>query len=85
MVVVFLPKNSDFLSRVHWDDDPASHKEIEAFLSQVREVVPHVIDLTTSSFSDSHNFWLDNSTHFKPAVGARILEEAVEKSLGASK
>jgi len=81
LVVVFLPRNSDFLSRVNWDG-PKARKEIGGFLSQVGEVVPHVVDLSISSFSDSQNFWLDDSTHFKPAIGARIVEEAIDRSLG---
>jgi hypothetical protein len=82
LVVVFLPRNTDFLSRVNWDS-PDARKEIEGFLSQVREVVPHVVDLSISSFSDSRNFWLDDSTHFKPEIGARIVEEAINRSVGA--
>jgi hypothetical protein len=82
LVVVFLPRNGDFLSRVNWDA-PDARQKIEEFVSQVREVVPHVVDLTISSFSDSQNFWLDDSTHFKPAIGARVVEEAIGRSLGA--
>lgn len=82
LVVVFLPRNSDFLSRVNWDS-PGARKEIGGFLAQVREVVPYVVDLSISSFSDSKNFWLDDSTHFKPAIGARIVEEAINRSVGA--
>lgn len=82
LVVVFLPRNSDFLSRVNWEG-PEARREIDGFLSQVREVVPHVVDLSISSFSDSQNFWLDDSTHFKPAIGARIVEEAINRSVGA--
>ena len=81
LVVVFLPQNSDFLSRVNWDG-PKARREIGEFVSQVREVVPHVIDLSISAFSDSRNFWLDDSTHFKPDIGARIVHEAIERSLG---
>jgi hypothetical protein len=81
LMVVFLPRNSDFLSRVNWDA-PNTREKIGEFLSQVGEVVPHVVDLSSSSFSDSENFWLDDSTHFKPAIGARIVEEAIDRSLG---
>jgi hypothetical protein len=82
LVVVFLPRNSDFLNRVNWDA-PDARKEIGGFIAQVEEVVPHVVDLSSSSFSDSQNFWLDDSTHFKPAIGARIVEEAINRSVGA--
>jgi hypothetical protein len=81
LVVVFLPRNSDFLSRVNWDT-PDGRKEIGGFIAQVEEAVPHVVDLSISSFSDSQNFWLDDSTHFKPAIGARVVEEAIDRSLG---
>ena len=83
LVVVFLPQNSDFLGRVNWDG-PDARREIRKFTSKVREIVPHVVDLTISSFSDSKNFWLDDSTHFKPDVGARLLREAVQRSLGVA-
>jgi hypothetical protein len=82
LVVVFLPKNSDFLNRVNWNG-PDARSEIGAFLSQVGQLVPHVVDLSISSFSDSANFWLDDSTHFKPAIGARIVEEVIDRSFGA--
>jgi hypothetical protein len=82
LVVVFLPRNNDLLSRLNWNG-PNAREEIGRFLAQVSEVVPHVIDLSISGFSDSQNFWLDDSTHFKPAIGARIVEEAIDRSLGA--
>ena len=82
LVVVFLPRNRDFLSRVNWDS-PEAREEIGGFLFQVREVVPYVVDLSISSFSDSENFSLDNSTHFKPVIGARIVEEVIDRSVGA--
>jgi hypothetical protein len=82
LVIVFLPRNSDFLGRVNWEG-PEARREIDRFLSEVREVVPHVVDLSISSFSDSENFWLDDSTHFKPAIGARIVAEAINRSVGA--
>jgi len=81
LVVVFLPRNGDFLSRVNWKSAEAQ-KSIAEFVSEVRDVVPHVIDLSISSFSDSRNFWLDDSTHFKPDVGARIVNEAIDRSIG---
>jgi hypothetical protein len=82
LVIVFLPKNEDFLSRANWDGTDA-RKAIGGFVAQVREIVPDVVDLSISSFSGSQNFWLDDSTHFKPAVGAQIVEEAIDRSVGA--
>jgi hypothetical protein len=80
LVIVFLPKNSDFLKRVNWES-PEAQRGIGRFLSEVREVAPHVVDLSISPFSDSENFWLDDSTHFKPAIGARVVEEAIDRSV----
>jgi hypothetical protein len=64
-------------------ESPEARQEIGGFVSEVREIVPHVVDLSISSFSDSENFWLDDSTHFKPAIGARIVEEAIDRTVGA--
>jgi hypothetical protein len=76
LVVVFLPRDRDMLRRMY-ADTPQMREQVETFLAQVREVVPHVVDLTDSTFSDSTNFWLDDPLHFKPEVGARVLEEAI--------
>jgi hypothetical protein len=65
-----------------WDTARA-RGAIKTFIAQVEEIVPHVVDLGTSQFSDSGNFWLDDSMHFKPATGARIVEEAINRSPGA--
>jgi hypothetical protein len=82
LIVVFLPMNSDLLMRLNWDT-PEAHKQLTQFLAQVEDVVPHVVDLSSSSFSDSRNFWLDDSMHFKPLTGAQIVEEAIKRSIGA--
>jgi hypothetical protein len=82
LVVVFLPMNSDLLQHLHWDR-PQARSQIRKFLAHIQEVVPHVVDLSNSSFSDSNNFWLNDSMHFKPATGARLIEEAINQSLGA--
>lgn len=76
LVLVFLPRNDDLLRTFTWDG-PAGRQRIERYVSQVRGVVPNVVDLSISAFSDSRNFWLDDATHFKPAVGARVVEEAI--------
>jgi hypothetical protein len=82
LMVVFLPRDRDLLAR--WNSDtPQAREGVESFLAQVREVVPYVVDLTESSFSDSQNFWLNDPTHFKPEIGARVIEEAVRRSLAS--
>ncbi len=81
-VVVFLPRNSDLLEHLHWDT-PAARQTIGSFVAQVGEIVPHVVDLSSSSFSDSRNYWLNDATHFKPDIGAQIIERAISKSIGA--
>jgi hypothetical protein len=81
LMVVFLPKNGDVLKHLNWDT-PQAREETRQFLAQVEEVVPHVVDLSTSSFSDSRNFWLNDSRHFKPLIGALVVQEAIERSLG---
>ena len=79
LMVVFLPRDRDVLTRLY-TDTPQAREEIKSFLAQVQEVVPHVVDLTDNSFSDSMNFWLDDPLHFRPEIGARVLEEAIRRS-----
>ena len=79
LMVVFLPRDRDLLTRLY-TDTPQAREEIKSFLAQVQEVVPHVVDLTDNSFSDSMNFWLDDPLHFRPEIGARVLEEAIRRS-----
>lgn len=82
LMVVFLPRDRDLLAR--WNSDTQQAREgVERFLTQVREVVPYVVDLTDSSFSDSQNFWLNDPTHFKPETGARVIEEAIRLSFAS--
>ena len=79
LLVVFLPRDRDLLT--HWRaHSPKANETIKGFLAQVKEVVPYVVDLTNSSFSDSMNFWLDDPTHFRPEVGAQVIEEAIRQS-----
>ena len=78
-MVVFLPRDRDLLTR-RYPDTPQMRDEVKRFLAQVQEIVPHAVDLTDTSFSDSQNFWLNDPTHFKPEVGARVLEEAIRRS-----
>ena len=59
LVVVFLPRNSDLLAHMHFDR-PNARKVIETFVAEVEGVVPHVVDLSSSAFSESGNFWLDD-------------------------
>jgi hypothetical protein len=81
LVIVFLPRNSDLSEYRNWDP-PQVREQIAQFLAQVEAVVPHVVDLSNSSFSDSRNFWLNDPTHFRPEVGAQVIQEAIRRSLG---
>jgi hypothetical protein len=82
LMVVFLPRNGDLLKHLRWDT-PEARAQVQAFTAKVGKIVPHVVDLSTGAFSDSRNFWLDDSMHFKPAVGALLLKEAISRSGGA--
>jgi hypothetical protein len=81
LIIVFLPINSDVLEHLSLDTEEA-RREVNDFLAQVRQFVPHVVDLSQSQFSDSRNFWLDDSMHFKPAIGALVIQEAINRSIG---
>ena len=80
-IVVFLPVNDDVLQQGRWDR-PQVRAMIGKYLDEVRGVAPHVVDLSNGPFSDSRNFWLDDATHFKPVIGARVVEEAIDRSSG---
>lgn len=80
LLVVFLPYNSDLLGSLDLHT-PRALKESRRFIAQVGNMVPHVVDLTRSAFSDSRHFWLDDSLHFKPTIGARIIREAISQSV----
>lgn len=82
LMVVFLPRNGDLLKHLNLNT-PQARKATREFLAQVKEVVPHVVDLSISSFSDSQNFWPDDSMHFKPVTGALAVQEAINRSIGA--
>ena len=81
LLIVFLPRNSDLLGHWNWDD-PKVREQVAQFLSQVEAVVPHVVDFSNSSFSDSRNFWLNDPLHFRPEVGAQVIQEAIGRSIG---
>jgi hypothetical protein len=78
LMIVFLPRNSDLLKELHWETARA-RDQIRQFLSEVEEVVPHVVDLSNSAFSESRNFWLNDSMHFKPVIGAKVVTEAINR------
>ena len=81
LLIVFLPRNSDLLGHWNWDD-PKVREQVAQFLAQVEAVVPHVVDFSNSSFSDSRNFWLNDPLHFRPEVGAKVIQEAIGRSIG---
>jgi hypothetical protein len=82
LMVVFLPTNSDLLAHWNWNA-PRARENTGRFLVQVQQVVPYVVDLSHSSFGDSRNFWLNDPMHFRPAVGAEIIQEAIRRSFEA--
>jgi hypothetical protein len=82
LIVVFLPTNGDLLKHLNLDT-PRAREETSRFLAQVEEIVPQVVDLSRSAFSDSQNFWLDDSIHFKPDTGALVVQQAINRSIGA--
>ena len=76
LVFVLLPANRDLLDRVDlksWHGREQSRRA----LRRLREVTPHVVDFLDSPYSDSSNFWLHDPRHFKPDIGARLMEEAI--------
>jgi hypothetical protein len=76
LVFVLLPANRDLLDRVDlasWHGREQSRRT----LRRLRELTPHVVDLLDGPYSDSGNFWLHDSRHFKPQIGARMLEDAI--------
>jgi hypothetical protein len=81
LLLVFLPANSDVLERLNWNT-PEMQDRIRRLLAEIEEVVPHVVDLSTSPLSDSRNFFSDDATHFRPLIGARALQEAISLSFG---
>lgn len=81
LLIVFLPTDRDITEHWQWDS-PQMRERLGQYLQQVQEVVPHVVDLSNSPFSDSINFWLDDPYHFKPLIGAKAIREAIERSFG---
>jgi len=48
-------------------------------LAQLRAIVP-VVDFTNSKFSDSENYWRHDAAHFRPEIGAQMIEEAFRRA-----
>lgn len=82
LLVIFLPQNVDLLERLNWDT-PEVRGDIGKFVAEVKQAVPHFVDLSRSSFSASRGFWLNDSTHFKPLIGAQIIDAAISQTIGA--
>lgn len=77
LIAVFLPLNRDFLDRVEDHTALLGSSETQAAFDQLRAITPDVAVFLDSAHSDSANFWLHDPTHFKPEVGARMIEEAI--------
>lgn len=76
LVVVFLPYNNDIIGDADWASWLERHGH---HLQRLKEIVPGVVDLSNSHFSDRENFWHHDAVHFTPQVGARIIEEALRQ------
>ena len=82
LVVVVLPLNNDILERLDLRTGEAQER-IGKLLTEVQKIVPNVVDLSSSRFSDSGNFYTDDPAHFKPLIGALVVQEAISRSLRA--
>ena len=80
LVVLLLPQNDDVYRLT--SGAVYGRAETDRLAAQVREVVPFVVDQSNGPFNDSRNFWLFDSRHFRPEVGARMVEDAVERTVG---
>jgi hypothetical protein len=81
LVLVFLPVNRDLLDLADWKTFLRSEHSRRSF-ERLRAIVPDVIDFIDSSYSDSDNYWRGDAMHFRPEVGARMIEEAIRMTVG---
>ena len=80
LVVVFLPRNSDLFTVVD-RNNIARRGQIYALVSELKGITPNVVDLTESRLGESSNFWSDDPIHFRPEIGAEIIETAIQQSI----
>jgi hypothetical protein len=86
LLFVLLPINRDLLAKADMTDWLRTSKSRNA-IAQLATIAP-VVDFTDSAYSAPENFWLHDSNHFKPHIGARLLREAIaanERPAAASK
>jgi len=81
VVVVVLPINRDYFIGFNWRAWLRAEQSLRS-LERLRAAAHHVINFADSAYSDSDNFWRHDPTHFKPDVGARLIEEAIRISEG---
>jgi hypothetical protein len=79
IIIVFLPLNRDLLNQFDFKAWLSSEQSKRAF-AQLRGIIPHVFNFVDSPYSHSDNFWRADPAHFKPHVGARLMEEAIKRS-----
>ena len=80
LLLVFVPVNRDLLIRVDWKSWHTSEQSRRSF-RRLLDITPNVVDFLDSPYSDSGNFWLHDSRHFKPEIGARLIEEAIRMTV----
>ena len=79
LMIIFLPRNADVLQHAAMSTSQV-RAHTSALVSELKGIVPNVVDLTDSPLSDSRNFWLDDPVHFKPEIGAKIIETAIHRT-----
>jgi hypothetical protein len=81
VVVVLLPINRDYFGGFNWRAWLRAEQSLRS-LARLRAAAHHVVNFADSAYSDSGNFWRHDPEHFKPNVGARLIEEAIRISEG---
>jgi hypothetical protein len=84
ILIVFLPINRDLLALADWKVFLTSDHARRSF-DRLKAIIPDVFDFFDSPYSDSNNYWRHDPTHFKPDVGARLIEEAVRSATGGAR
>jgi hypothetical protein len=73
--VVFIPPlEEEVASRLNTE---AQRKFFQRWTDELRQIFPCVIDLSTNPYSARENFFKTDPFHFKPQIGARLMNEIV--------
>ncbi len=57
--------------------NPALKPQYDCWKAEVREIFPHLVDLSTSSYGSARNFYGADPAHFRPEAGAQMLNAEV--------